>query len=88
MKSLVLALAAAGLVLGLHQVFLHGMSDGNVVTTLFAAGGSGAGSTVLFALAFVGLRITVIILLPGLIAWHALDFLYQHLSRGAPDESA
>ncbi|MFT5125184.1 MAG: hypothetical protein ACI9TH_001463 [Kiritimatiellia bacterium] len=82
MKKWSFPMVAIVLVL-VHEFSRHLLADSNVITSLFAAGG-GSIVTVLLALGFVVLRLIVILMLPGFIAWRIGYACFARKSR-TPD---
>ncbi len=65
-RWLVSGIAVAG-ILVLHELLLRWMDEGNIIASLFAAGGHVPVSTLLLAFLFLTVRLVAVLFLPGLI---------------------
>jgi hypothetical protein len=57
------------LVTALHLVLLYSMAEGKIVSTLFAAGPHLPFSSFVLAIAFLAVRLTAIVVLPGYVLY-------------------
>ena len=82
-KWTISVIAVAG-ILAIHEVLLRWMDEGNIVASLFAAGGHVPVSTLLLAFLFLTVRLVAVLFLPGLILSAVVASLMNKRKDSAP----